>query len=205
MIALFVRSGSVAALVLAVAVVAGCSKAPETTNIQGRVLGYGILKPPAPRTNAPRQLTQGTNSAPRTQLPTISPTTNVIPARIGLSFGMLYEIAGFKTNTDAVELVTVTKFPKMTFPDKSSAIAFTRLTRSPVNNGFTWGISAFTFEHPFELVPGEWQMQVSYGNKTVAQQTFTVYAESVGAVPSPAPAPPAAPAATTGPKAGSGK
>ncbi len=203
MTAPFVRTGFTTLLVLSLTALFGCSKAPETANIQGRVLGYGILEAANASTNVAPGLAQATNAA--SLPPTISVTTNRIPAKLGLSFGMLYEVSGFKTNTDVVELVTLTRFPTMAFPDKTTANTFTRLTKSPVRNGRTWGISAFTFEQPVELVPGEWQLVVGYGNKTVAQQSFSVYADPAGGGTPSTGAPLRAPATTADPKAGSGK
>ncbi|SRR5581483_6473042 len=102
-------------------------------------------------------------------------TTTEIPARLGLRFGIDFEISGI-TEPSAFVLATLTH-PPFVKPDGSSETkAEVRMGSFSVNNGHINSVYGFTFDHPYEIVPGSWQIQISYQDHVLAEKTFHVVA-----------------------------
>jgi hypothetical protein len=44
----------------------------------------------------------------------------------------------------------------------------------PVVNGAINSSYGFTFDHPYEMVPGNWQIQITFHGHVVAEKSFHV-------------------------------
>jgi hypothetical protein len=66
----------------------------------------------------------------------------------------------------------------MVKPDGSVSKGYTFADTRRINtDGGVKLWAGFRFENDYELVPGEWRLELSYEGKTLASQNFTVYRE----------------------------
>jgi hypothetical protein len=150
------------------------AEAPAT-EVQGRILQYGIATSGSGTSvNAPNDPT-GKHLILKPGTIHLETATNRIPARIGVAFGCFCEISGLvPTNADV--LTAVWTYPPMLKPDGafSTGFAFTHELRI-ARDGRAIGWVGYHFEYPYELVPGEWRLELKYKAKSIATQEFTVY------------------------------
>jgi len=102
--------------------------------------------------------------------------TTTIPARLCMSFGFEYVVVGAPSGAE-VPIKMVTKFP-----GKGLYNPETRKTmlRNEVVVGRTIGathIRSYTFDKPWEIVPGVWTFQLWHKDQKLAEQSFTVTAD----------------------------
>jgi len=98
-----------------------------------------------------------------------------IPAVIGTSFGVFYAVRGGGAPGTVVPLTAITRFPPngLTNPDTGR-----RFTQSRYETTGTVGepvFRSYTFDHAWELVPGEWVFEFWSEGRKVGEQRFMVY------------------------------
>ncbi|MFN3655881.1 MAG: DUF3859 domain-containing protein [Pseudolabrys sp.] len=101
--------------------------------------------------------------------------TTAIPAQLGLRFGMQYKVIGAPAGK-TISLKSVVVYPPAGL--RSPAVAQPILrneTTSTAKIGETT-YEGYRFDDPWELVPGPWTIQLWYGDRKLAEQTFTVTA-----------------------------
>jgi hypothetical protein len=102
-------------------------------------------------------------------------TTTTIPARQGVNFGFKFHVTGWPTG-QTVEFRKVALFPAPGLKSPTSAEPMrkdeVKLTETIGETSYT----GYTFDDPWELVPGEWTFQLWSGNRELAEKTFTVVA-----------------------------
>jgi hypothetical protein len=164
-----------AGLSFVIAFVTACvTTAPGTS--RGKVLDYGIVAPhPRGKTVATPQTPSGVTQLPELP-PRITTTTDRIPAKLGVQFGIAYEITGLAAKDDEeVEVELSVSFPDMTKPDGSVTKGFNYTAKSPVAGGVLCGVSFYSFDHEYELAVGTWRFEVRQAGKTMASKAFTVH------------------------------
>ena len=97
--------------------------------------------------------------------------TTIIPAALGTTFGITVKLIGGPTG-ERVNCWITWLHPKLTNPETGQAS-----DRSDFPS--LWPIgevtpTGFTFEHPWELVPGTWTVRVIWDWRVVAEKTFNV-------------------------------
>jgi len=100
--------------------------------------------------------------------------TREVPARVGVSFGFRYRVVGQNPGS-SVSLKLITRFPPegLRNPARTETQYRDDYMLSPVVGQDT--ITAYTFEAPWEAVPGVWAFEIWQGNRKLAEQTFNVY------------------------------
>jgi Domain of unknown function (DUF3859) len=152
---------------------AGCNaqtNAPESVEL----LEFGIFK----KTNSLNDLNDGGTISGRrhavAEAVLVERTTN-IPARIGTSFGFRVKYRG-QTPGAVVRCTAKCLHPKLTDPSSGR--------NSEVEHWDTSSLSGreeyigYTLDNAWELVPGEWKIQLWVGPKLMVEKTFTLYAPS---------------------------
>jgi hypothetical protein len=97
--------------------------------------------------------------------------TTIIPAVLGTTFGVTVKLIGSPAG-ERVNCWITWLHPKLTNPETGQAS-----DRSDFPS--LWPIgevtpTGFTFEHPWELVPGTWTVRVIWDWRVVAEKTFNV-------------------------------
>jgi hypothetical protein len=105
----------------------------------------------------------------------LAESTTQVPAQLGLRFGFRYKVLGTPVGATA-NLKFVIKFPEpgVRNPDTGMTSSHTEfiLTNTLGEEPFTDG---YGFDHPWELVPGEWIFEIWRGSRKLAEQSFTVH------------------------------
>jgi hypothetical protein len=101
-------------------------------------------------------------------------TTTRIPACLGTRFGITYSLVG-ATEGMPVNIIEVYNFPDSGLhrPGASSPIHDTRFERAALpgtGGNQIW----YEFDKPWELVPGEWTLEIRDGDRLLASKTFTI-------------------------------
>jgi hypothetical protein len=125
--------------------------------------------------------TQSTQLAPGTAAGTVSTindiqhaaTTRTIPAQQGVRFGFRFVVVGAPAGTVVpLHMVTIFPPPGLTNPATQQLKAQSEYdTNAPI--GATW-YKGYSFTNDWEVLPGNWTMQVWYQGRKLAEQTFTV-------------------------------
>jgi hypothetical protein len=97
--------------------------------------------------------------------------TTIIPAALGITFGITVKLIGSPAG-ERVNCWITWLHPKLTNPETGQASDRSEFpSRWPIGEATPTG---FTFEHPWELVPGTWTVRVIWDWKVVAEKTFNV-------------------------------
>lgn len=148
----------------------------EATRLQAKIVNFGVFTPPTiqavvPATNDPTGRHHSTKGNP-----SILTQTNQIHAKLGLLFGVTLEISGLDARQGAiVDVLTAWKHPVMTKPDGTKITGFNFISPKLVNaDGRVLFWVGYCFENEYEMVSGDWRLEVSYEGKTLITQNFTV-------------------------------
>ncbi len=103
-------------------------------------------------------------------------STTTVPAKPGLRFGVSYRAKGAPTGT------TMEFKRRMHFPAPGAIIApgTSPLPHSDVTIRCEVGVNCMTgfgFDHPWELMPGLWTIEIWSGANKLVEQRFTVVAQ----------------------------
>jgi len=105
---------------------------------------------------------------------TLIEKTTDIHASIGTSFGLRIKIAG-EPNGAVVELTAKCIHPKLSDPTSGRTSTVETWNTYPViGRGGSSGYVGFTFDSPWELVPGKWTIQIFDQFTLLAEKTFDV-------------------------------
>jgi hypothetical protein len=95
-----------------------------------------------------------------------------IPARRGLAFGAVYRLR-VPAELDGAPIEVRWDFPAMRDPE-SGALVARDVSRTEAFDGESVSV-AFTLEEAWELVPGEWVLQILHRDRVLARKAFQVY------------------------------
>jgi hypothetical protein len=100
-------------------------------------------------------------------------STTTVPAKLGLSFGVDYKIAGTPDGAK-IEARRVMRFPAPGGrpPGAAKPLASNTVAIYPALN--TVRYSGYTLEEPWELLPGTWTIEFWYGERKLGAQDFTI-------------------------------
>ena len=146
----------------------------EGAEIKGKVLSYGIF---GFQGEVQKVKTPGTPSGSVgviNGVPVLMTATNRIPAKIGVQFGMFYEISNLRNPNGVVMVTKICRHPPITRPDGTVWTHFAVTETPRVRDGWVFTWTGFTFDHPYELVPGKWEIEIEFKGKPICKQEFTV-------------------------------
>jgi hypothetical protein len=162
-------------LILSLLIFATCCCIAATIGIQSKVLNYGIFRfSPKEEVISSPETPSGITRIPA-GAPILVSATNQIPARIGIRFGMTYEINKLPVPDGEAEITKIAKHPPITKPDGTTSTGFTFVEKQLVKNGPIVGWTGYGFDHDYELVTGRWEFEMKFDNKTLCKQEFIVF------------------------------
>lgn len=152
------------------------SVAADAEGLKGRIVGGGTLVV----TKKFRNLTTSASGLGGTRLykdpPTFTAVTDRIPAKLGVSFGIIFELTNLpKIQNATVGIVLVTKHPRVRRPDGTTSTGGERQLRLAVRGQdriVSW--TGFGFDRKEELVPGIWTFEVRSYSRLLCKKDFTV-------------------------------
>jgi hypothetical protein len=141
----------------------------------GKILAFGIFKQTETQLIKTPETPSGTTRI-LNDLPLLVASTNQIPARTGIMFGINFEISGLDLKDgDFVTITAVKTWPPIRKPDGMICGSNTSDFKLRVQNGKARGFQGYLFHEDYELVAGHWKMEVMLNGKTLIAQDFTVY------------------------------
>ena len=100
-------------------------------------------------------------------------TTDRIPARLGIRFGLAFEIYNLP-NLPHIALRTRVLHPPMKKPDGKTTTEFEYVRRLTVKSGTTYGGTSYRFDETYEVLPGTWLFEYFLGNTKLFSKDFLV-------------------------------
>jgi hypothetical protein len=108
--------------------------------------------------------------------PTFTAVTDRIVAKMGVRFGIVFELTNLPTiQNAAVGIVLVSKHPLIRSPDGTTSTGTERRLRLSVRGQdriVSW--TGFGFDHREDLVPGTWTFEVRSYSKLLCKKDFTI-------------------------------
>ena len=154
--------------VIAIFALADCSSAPNVTSAE--IVEYGVFEKISSRGQIKTEgvLSGEVEKGVQTRL---KEQTSTIVAALGTSFGIRVRLTG-NPSGEMVNCSIRWIHPKLTNPS-SGQTSEQDQWQSLVPIGYP-GSAGYTFDNPWELVPGKWTIQVIYESKVLAEKTFNV-------------------------------
>jgi len=154
----------------------GCSFA-RAADMKGRVVSYGIFTVSGKEEIVKSPETPSGITRIPAGTPILTTSTNRIPAKLGVRFGMWYEITNVPVADGEVEVTKIARHPSITKPDGTTSKGFTFVEKQWAKDGRVLGWTGYGFDHGHELAPGRWEFEMAVKGKTVCKQEFTVFRE----------------------------
>ena len=164
------RKGIVWAIVCLIVATGTIASAANISKIN--IIEYGIFE--AQKTKVVEE--KDTSTGYRTLLDNIKliKETDTIPAAVGTQFGIRYIVEG-EPNGAQVEISVKFLHPQTVNPTNNKTVTLEQFHKQlPIGET---SYSCWIFEYDWELVPGEWIIQIWSGDRKFAEQAFTVTAQ----------------------------
>ena len=153
-----------------------CSATADAEGLKGRIVGGGTYTV----TDNYKMLKtfEQTPASSRVYMdpPTFTAVTDSIPAKIGVRFGIVFELTNLpKAQYATVGIMLVTKHPLVRWPDGTTSTGSERRVRMVVGGQdriVSW--TGVGFDHAEELVPGIWTFEVRSYSRLLCRKDFTV-------------------------------
>ena len=154
---------------------------PGPPVIQGKVTGYGIfgVSKETRKIIIKSQETPSGRSWAQFGLPILMTPTNRVPAKMGVRFGIIYEINNVPNPDGLIILTKITRYPPIIKPNGTISGGYTSFEEHRVKSGKVVGSTGFEFDHDYELATGDWEFEIQFRGQTICKQMFTVYKESL--------------------------
>jgi hypothetical protein len=154
-----------------------CVAIASTQGIQGKITNFGIFRSASKEEVIKSPQTPSGVTRVDVGGPILVCATNIIPAKIGILFGMSYEISNVPGPDRVIDVTKIARHPRITKPDGTTTDGFTSIEKQPVLGGKVEGFTGYGFDHDYELVAGDWEFEIQYGGQTIGTQKFTVLKE----------------------------
>lgn len=104
---------------------------------------------------------------------TLLEATTAVPGRLGLEFGLRYEIIGTPPGAEVpLDFVIVYPPPGLVDPTDPVPLTESRFTQ-PERLGAPSYVG-YGFENDWEIVPGDWTFEIWFEGRNLTRQSFTV-------------------------------
>jgi hypothetical protein len=105
-------------------------------------------------------------------------TTTTVPARLGVSFGLEYKLAGApEGGTATIQIMVIPPKAGLLNPATQRRLYRETWRPSPVTIGAPTMIG-YSLERDWEVVPGLWKFEIWQGNRKLGEQSFCLVAQS---------------------------
>jgi hypothetical protein len=160
---------------LFILVIAFCFSVANADEVTGKIISCGIFAVPFKHTT--QEVPEALSGTMRiySGLPNLIVATNRLTAKIGVHFGIIYEISNLPVKDgEEVELVRVYKYPTIKKPDGTTSQGYEWRPKEFVKDGRVVDYFGYGLDHDYELVPGVWEFEIKYKGKTLCAQSFVL-------------------------------
>lgn len=114
-------------------------------------------------------------------------TTTTVQARLGVSFGFEFALAGADSSPEA-PVTMVIRLPRAGLRNPASNTVLTREEWQPEPRRAGEAVLVgYTLEHTWEVVPGLWTFEIWHNQRKIGEQSFCLVSDKKPAAPTPAP------------------
>ena len=100
--------------------------------------------------------------------------TTTIPGKLGVNFGFHYELNSSPRGAK-LPVKSIIRFPEPGLIAPGGRVYKESVERKNANIGQGYpNLHGYGFDEAWEIVPGEWQFEIWYGNARLIRKTFTV-------------------------------
>jgi hypothetical protein len=151
--------------------IAGCAMSAYAADLQGAVIGrYGIYQSDVTKKEPAAKAAAGYKTVSENIVFMLQ--TDKIMAAAGTKFGFEYIIQG-SPEGDKVDLMVKYLHPPMTNPASGKTFAGQDIITEQRTIGGP-ELIGYEFDEAWEIVPGQWTIQLFYGDKKLAEKTFQI-------------------------------
>lgn len=150
------------------------------TSVTGaELVAYGEIDadPSIAQQDEPQTVMGHVNVMHELETPRFKQGESVIQAKIGTRFGLSVQMVGSPDEAVVYEVSTRVTHPPMTNP-ASKETSTQSEWESPMNIGYA-RFAGWQFEEPWELVGGDWKIEILYKGKVLVSKDFKVEIEEV--------------------------
>ena len=150
-------------------------------NPSARILSYGEVS--ATRETGVRdpKTVEGVGAVKVWEDAAVVRQTSRIEARLCGRFGVTFVVDGIGPR-GTLDVTVQSRHPPLVGPDGRADPGVRYLKTVAAGQP---GVFGFTFDQPWEMVPGTWTFSVEHGGKVLAEQSFEVVAPADGGRPAP--------------------
>jgi hypothetical protein len=152
-----------------------CFSVARADEVTGKIISYGIFAVPSKHTN--QEVPEALSGTIRiySGLPILIVATNYLTAKIRVHFGIIYEISNLPIKDgEEIELVRIYKYPTIKKPDGTTSQGYEWRPKEFVKDGRVVDYFGCGLDHDYELVPGIWEFEIKYKEKTLCAQSFVL-------------------------------
>jgi Domain of unknown function (DUF3859) len=164
-------------LYVLLAFIVPCCCLAESPVVEGKVTSFGLFKFPSKPQIVSTPETPGGATGRLTDAPILITATNRVPAKIGVRFGITFEITRLPVPDGVVGLTKIVRHPLITAPDGATSSRYKTIQRFDVRGGKVVGWTGYGFDLNYELVGGDWECELQFGGKSLCSQKFIVMKE----------------------------
>ena len=161
------------ALILVILFISPLSVLAQTVSVQrAKIVEYGLYDIGSNTTTHVEEHTQS-GTATKVRKITFKKQTKNVPGTIGTSFGFRYLVKG-KPKGQKINLKIINIFPApgMTNPKTGKNFKIEKLVFTHTIG--TMPFATYTFDNDWEIIHGDWTMQVWYNEQKLLEITFMV-------------------------------
>jgi len=154
-------------LIVSFVLLALCFSSARAADMKGKVVSYGIFTVSGKEETVKSPETPSGVTRIPAGTPMLTVATNRIPAKLGVRFGMWYQITNVAAADGEIEVTKIARHPAITKPDGTTSKGFTFVEKQWVKDGSVFGWTGYGFDHPYELAPGRWEFEMAVKGNTV--------------------------------------
>lgn len=152
----------------------------QPTSVTGaELIAWGEIEadPSIAQQDEPQTVMGHVNVMHELETPRFKQGESVIHAKIGTRFGLSVQMVGSPDEAVVYEVSTRVTHPPMTNPETKDTSTQSEW-ESPMNIGYA-RFAGWQFEEPWELVGGDWKIEILYKGKVLVSKDFKVQVEGV--------------------------
>jgi hypothetical protein len=159
-----------AALMLSAAPGPAAAQEPRVERLDVIAAGFYVGEPTGQKVPAPGTASGIVNGISKAGFLTSTPA---VTAKVGTAFGVEFRVVG-QPNNAKVKLRTVWQIPAPGITNPESGNVYRQNTVDFTATTGTIAVRGYRFDKAWEVVPGQWTLQIWQGDRKLLERSFTI-------------------------------